>query len=64
MRERVDGMDLVGRFFEGTTPIAKPRVTTMAAAITFGTGIFRVCTLETRIVSGRTRPRAIWKGVV
>lgn len=56
-------MDLVGRFLEGATPHAKPRVTMIAAAMTLIEGMLRVVRQENRIVSGRTSPRAIYDAV-
>jgi hypothetical protein len=43
----------------GATPSRNPRVTKAAAINTFAAGIDRVCIEETKIVSGRTIPRAI-----
>ena len=44
----------------GVTPSRKPRVTTPAARKTLREGTVRVTIEDTAMVSGRTRPRAIW----
>ena len=45
---------------EGTTPTINPMVTTVDASSTNFEGLDLVHTKETRIVSGKTKPRAIW----
>lgn len=44
----------------GDTPNRKPRVTTPAARKTLRVGTVRVTIEDTAIVSGKTKPRAIW----
>ena len=56
-------MDMAGTDVNGATPTRNPIVTTPAAAKVRKVGVERVCTEETRIVRGRTRPLAIWKVV-
>jgi hypothetical protein len=48
-----------GRDEEGATPMKNPTVTIAAAERTFTGGEVWVCTEETRIVKGITRPLAI-----
>ena len=61
MRETSDGEAKSGRSLLGLTPVKKPRVTAPAAIPTLPDGTVSVWMDDTRIVNGRTIPRAIWK---
>jgi hypothetical protein len=60
-RDKSEGVAVSGTFEDGATPRKKPPVTTTLARMTFPLGAERVWKLDTTIVSGRTRPLAIWK---
>lgn len=59
--ERLEGMAVIGRSDDdGATPVINPMVTTADATSTKFEGLDFVHRNETRMVSGKTRPRAIW----
>jgi hypothetical protein len=60
-KERLEGAAFAGTVADGATPTKKPAATTIAAITTRVEGLERVCTEDTRMVRGRTRPRAIYE---
>jgi hypothetical protein len=60
-RDTIEGVAMSGTLEDGATPRKNPPVTMALARMTLRLGIVWVFTDETMMVSGRTRPLAIWK---